>query len=168
VVKQLTGLTASGTFSLTAAEQDVIYKFIPNATSIALGVRIITYNGNTNVGTKDYTINALVGGGIVPTFTNITHTEAVTAVKNNVGAYVQQMSKLQIAITGGAGVKFSTIKSYKITVDDQVLNAVSGTTQAIQRAGTVPIVATITDSRGRIASKTLNITVLAYTFPKFI
>lgn len=139
---------------------------IPNAASGTGTITCETYSGATLIGTKTVGFTLTAGSAIVPDFTTVTSSETVTAVSTNVGAYVQNLSKLALAITGAAGVYGSTIASYKIEVAGQTINSASGTTPAvISASGTVPIVGTVTDSRGRTKSKTVNVTVLPYTPP---
>lgn len=132
-------------------------------------MRVHTYNGGTLVGFKDQSLTISAPASIVPAFTTITATEATAGIAANIGGFVQGISKLALAITGAAGAYSSTISSYKIEVSGQTINAVSGTTPAaIASSGTVSIVATITDSRGRTATKTVNVTVLPYQPPSII
>lgn len=138
---------------------------VPNATSGNGVLTTKTYSGATLIGTKTSGFAAAVPTSVVPSFTTITVSEATPGVAANVGAYVQGVSKLNLAITGAAGVDGSTITSYKIEVAGQTINAVSGTSLAINASGTVAVKGTITDSRGRTATKTVNITVLAYAPP---
>lgn len=129
-------------------------------------MRVNTYNGGTLIGYKDQSLTIQAPASVVPTFTTVTATEATAGIAANIGGFVQGISKLALAITGAAGAYSSTISSYKIAVAGQTINAISGTTlAAIASTGTVAIVATITDSRGRTATKTVNVTVLAYTPP---
>lgn len=130
-------------------------------------LRLHTYSGSNLIGYKDYGITLVAPANAVPSFTTVTHSEATPGVAANVGKYVQNISKLNLAITGAAGYQGSTITGYKIEVGGQTVNTQSGVTpSAISAAGAVvPIVATVTDSRGRTASKTVNIEVLAYGPP---
>jgi hypothetical protein len=50
-------------------------------------------------------------------------------------------------------------------VAGQTINAVSGTTGVLTQSGSLDLVGTITDSRGRTASKTVSITVMNYALP---
>lgn len=140
---------------------------IPNATQGNGHIRVITYSGATLIGQKDTAITIKAGAAIVPSFTTVTHAEATAGVAAAIGGYVQSVSTLALAITGATVAYSSPIASYKITVAGQTINAVSGTTPAaIAEAGSaVAITATITDGRGRTATKTVNIVVLAYAPP---
>lgn len=141
---------------------------ITTATSATCTITVETFSGSTSLGKKSTSFSLKVPASIVPGFTTVTHSEATPGVATNVGAYVRGVSSLNLAVTGAAGAEGSTIKSYKIEVDGQTINAASGTTTPINASGTVPIKATVTDSRGRTATKTVNATFLDYGPPKFV
>lgn len=142
---------------------------IPNSATGTGIIKTTTYSGATVIGTTNSNITLTAPLTAVPSFTTITHSEATAGVAAAVGAYVQSISKLNLAITGAAGYQGSTITSYKIEVGTQAVNAASGVTpNPISVSGTVVITGTVTDSRGRTATKTVNATVLAYAPPKFI
>lgn len=138
---------------------------IPNNTSGLLSIIVQTYSGATLIGSKTVTITMTVPSSIIPDFTTITDSEATVGLAANVGAYVQSLSKLNLAITGAAGAYGSTISSYKIELTGTTINASSGVSNVVSTSGTVTITGTITDSRGRVKVKTVNITVLAYVPP---
>ena len=140
---------------------------IPNASSGSMTIILRTYYGNTQIGSDQYyyyTMN--VPASVVPTMNSVTCVDTVDDVKNLVGAYVQNKSKLSFAIVGATGSYGSTIKSYKIVGCGYTINAVSGATGVVTVSGPQTITATITDSRGRTAIRTLEINILAYLSPK--
>lgn len=138
---------------------------IPNATSGAVTIRCITKNGSTTVGIKTVSMTIKVPASVVPTISAVAVTEATSGLAAQFGAFIQSKSKLKVAITA-AGAKGSTIKSYKTTLLGSTYTAASFTTGAVASAGTLSMVTTVTDSRGRTAKKTTTITVLAYTKPQ--
>lgn len=166
--------TASGTVandvgaSYTWTPPLSILSGIPNAVSGTATLTTKTYNGTTLVGSHTDTITISAPASVVPTLTDITITEANAAVTAAaIGGFVQNQSKLALGIVGAAGIYGSTITNYHISAAGQSINAVSGTTPgAIDTSGTVSIIATITDSRGRTASRTETITVLPWAAPK--
>ena len=109
----LNGYTTSATLILNETHQNRIYQRIPNAISISVKITCRTYNGSTLIGSKSKNVTAYVDSSIVPTFTTITHSENNLTVKDIVGKYIQGLSKLNLAITGAAGAKYSTIKVIK-------------------------------------------------------
>ena len=141
---------------------------IPNATSGTLTIYCDTYNGSTLIGTKSTTLKANVPSSVVPTFNTITHSEQNSAVAAlNLGKYIQGLSRIKFTISGAAGVYGSTIKTYKIEFEGKTYTSSSATVTPAG-AGSLTVKATITDSRGRSASKTVTINVLAYAPPKLI
>ena len=141
----------------------------PNSSSGSGTLKITTYYGSVQIGsTQSATITLSVPSSVVPSFTAITCVEYVSEVESKVGLYVQNKTRLTLAITAASGSYGSTIKTYKITGCGQTINAISGTTGVITVSGTQTITATITDSRGRTATKTLAINILPYTAPKIL
>lgn len=138
---------------------------IPNTTSGTLTIKCITKNGTSTVGEKTTLLTAKVPASIVPTISSVAHVEANTGTIESIGAYVQSKSKIKATITA-AGSYSSTIKSYSSTFEGKTYSGSSFTTDTVSTGGTLNIVTTVTDSRGRTASKTTSITVLAYEPPK--
>lgn len=143
---------------------------VPNATSAGVWIRTTTYSGATYIGQTTSAFTLAVPASYVPDFTTILNTEATGGVAANVGKYVQGISTLALEITGEVGTTGSTITARKIEVMSgstilQTINADSGTTAPITASGTITLRGTVTDSRGRTATKSVNITVLAYQPP---
>lgn len=160
-----TGVGASTTWAIPTS----LLNQIPNATAGVGNIHTITYDASSNViGATDTPITITAPSSAVPTITSVTATEATTTpnVASLVGGFVQGISTLAVAITGGAGVYGSTIVSNKITIGTlQTINASSGTSTPVTETGTVAVTGTVTDSRGRTTSTTHNVTVLAYAKP---
>lgn len=138
---------------------------IPNTSSGTVTIRCITKNGSTVVGEKTVLLTAKVPTSIYPSISAVTHTEAATGIPSGVGAYVQSKSKLKVTITA-AGVYSSTIKSYSSTFQGKTYSGSSFTTDTIIGSGSMNIVTTVTDSRGRSSTLTTPLSVLAYEPPK--
>ena len=138
---------------------------IPNTTSGTVTIKCITKNGSTVIGEKTALLTAKVPATIVPTIGAVTHAEANTGTITTIGAYVQSKSKLKVTITA-SGANNSTIKSYSSTFGGKTYTGSSFTTDTVNTGGTLNIVTTVTDSRGRTATKTTAVTVLAYETPK--
>ena len=138
---------------------------IPSATSGTVTITAETLSGATVVGTKTTTFTATVPASAIPTIGTKTATEAVAGLATQFAAFIQGKSKLSLAMAA-SGVYGSTISSYSITGNGQTFSASSGTTNLLNTAGTNTITYKATDSRGRSATATLNVTVLAYTAPQ--
>lgn len=133
-------------------------------------ITIDTYDGATFIGTKTVVVPVTLAASEKPTIAAITDAEATTSpnVSSLIGAYVQGVTTLALALTSPAGIHGSTIVSREIKVAGQTLTANGTTPAAIAASGTVPITATVTDSRGRVSDVTTkNVTVLAWAPPVF-
>lgn len=153
------GTSKAWTVPLSLASQ------IPNGTSGTCTITCKTYNGSTLIGTKTVSFTAKVPSSVVPSISALTVSEAVSGLNSQFGAYVQNKSKLKVAITA-AGSYSSTIKTYKTTIAGKSYTGSSVTSGVITSSGTVTISTTVTDSRGRTATKSTTVTVQAYTAPK--
>lgn len=158
--------TSSTSYSWTVPNNFMNY--IPNSTSTTGTIYVDTYNGTKLVGTRSVNLRTTVPSSVVPNFSSIGHSEqnsAVAALNLGSGVYAQNLSKIKFTINGAAGAYGSTIKSYKIVYDGTTYNSSSATTGTIKNSGTRTVTATITDSRGRTASKSATVSVLAYNSP---
>jgi hypothetical protein len=158
--------TSSTSYSWTVPNSFMNY--IPNSTSTTGTIYVDTYNGTKSVGTKSVSLKTNVPSSVVPSFSSIGHSEqnsAVAALNLGSGVYARNLSKIKFTINGASGTYSSTIKSYKIVYDGTTYNSSSATTGTIKNSGTRTVTATITDSRGRTASKSTTVSVLAYNSP---
>lgn len=138
---------------------------IPNTTSGTMTIRCITKNGSTTIGTKTVLLTVKVPASVVPTISAVTLTEATAGLAAQFGAFIQDKSTVKATITA-AGAKGSTIKSYSTTFQGQTYTGNAWTSGVLTSSGSLSMVTKVTDSRGRTASKTTTLTVLAYTKPK--
>lgn len=138
---------------------------IPNTSSGTVTIKCITKNGTTVVGEKTALLTAKVPASVVPSISSVTHAEANTGTITTIGAYVQSKSKLNVTVTA-SGASGSTIKSYSSTFLGKTYTGSSFTTDTVYSGGSLDIVTTVTDSRGRTATKTTTVTVLSYEPPK--
>lgn len=142
----------------------------PNSTKLAVTLITNTYNGSTYVGRSECTVTLAIPSSEVPSLT--VAVSDPTNVKTNYGGYfVQLRSKIKVTITG-TGIQGSTIKAYSIKVGRTqgtgtiyTANAKTGTTNFLQFAGSAWVTCTVTDSRGRTATKSIEYTVKPYSVP---
>lgn len=138
-------------------------KNIPDSTSDIATFTLETISGSTSVGSKSVNATIKVRSSIVPTIgtVGISDTNSICA---GIGQYVQNQSKLKfmIATSGNQG---STITSVSTKFNNQTYTGSTFTTQAIQNSGTLTYTITVTDSRGRTATKSGSVSVTAYNPP---
>lgn len=138
---------------------------VPNGTSISVTVICRTFNGSTNLGDKYTSFTAYVPSSVVPSMGNPTASRVDNGVPSGWGVYVKGYSKVTISMTSVSGSYGSTIKSYSITGPNLSSTSSSATSGVLGSAGTNTYTCTITDSRGRTASKTVSISVVDYSKP---
>lgn len=138
---------------------------IPNTTNGTVTIRCITKNGTTAVGTKTVLLTARVPATVIPSVGTVTVSEATTGLASSIGAFVQSQSTLNVSITA-SGSYGSTIKSYSSTLQGKTYTGASFKSDVLTQSGTLSLVTTVTDSRGRTARKTTSVSVLAYSSPR--
>nr|DAI77110.1 MAG TPA: baseplate wedge protein [Caudoviricetes sp.] len=138
-------------------------KNMPDTTSAIATFILETLNGNTVIGRKSINATVQVRSGIVPTVGNPT-IEDTNSISKAMDLYVQSQSciKFTIPTSGNQG---STITSVSTKFNGQTYSGSTFTTQAIQNSGTLSYTITVTDSRGRTATKSGSINVVAYNPP---
>lgn len=146
------------TIPLTLANQ------IPSATSGVGTITLETYSGNTLVGSSAASFTATVSNTVIPKISKLSISDATSGIAAQFGAFVQSKSKLKVETTA-EGIYGSTISSIAVTFENNKYNGASITTAAIKGSGSIDVSVTATDSRGRAATTSQTITVLAYSRP---
>lgn len=138
-------------------------KNIPDLTSGIATFTLETISGSTSVGSKSVNATIKVRSGVVPSIetVSISDTNSICA---GIGQYVQSQSKLKFSIAT-SGNQGSTITSVSTKFNGQTYSGSTFTTQTIQNSGTLTYTITVTDSRGRTATKSGSINVVAYNPP---
>lgn len=139
---------------------------IPSTTSGTWNILVRTKSGSTIIGDKIINITLNVPSNVVPSISSVAVAEATAGIAAQFAAYIQGRSTFKVTVAA-AGNQGSTIKSYSVKADGKTYSGNSNvfTTQVINGSGSISVVATVTDGRGRTASKTVSVTVLAYSSP---
>jgi len=139
---------------------------IPNAASGTVTVRCITKSGSTTIGTKTVTFTAKVPASVLPSVSNVAHSEAASGLAAQFGAYIQNKTKLKVTVTA-AGAKGSTVKEYQASLLNKTYDDQTFTTDLLNKSGTHTLKVRVKDSRGRWSDyEEVSVTVLAYSTPK--
>ena len=156
----VTGTSQSWTPPISLARK------IPKATSGTWNILVRTKSGGTRIGDKSINITLNVPSNVAPSISSVAVAEATAGIASQFSAFVQGRSKLKLTISA-AGNQGSTINSYSVKVDGKTYSGDSNvfTTQVINGSGSIAVKATVTDSRGRTATKTVNVGVSAYSSP---
>ena len=161
IVNKTSGASASWTPSVSELAGQ-----LPNSTRGYGTLTLITYSGTTEVGRNSYVFYCNVPSNIVPTVGTITLTP--TAINGN-NILVQGKNKLTINVTGSSAGTGSSIKSYTFSGPDISTTTTSSSVviNSVSTSGTLTYTIKVTDSRGRVTSKTATITCYGYAAPFF-
>ena len=152
------------TYTFTSTELETIYNLYTTTDKVTIGAVIETYNGSTKIGeSSEATMILTMPLTVVPSFTSVT----AAGVDLFGSLYLQSKSSVKLTVNGAAGIYGSTIKSYSIKGDTFSYSGTDNiyTTTVLEHSGDITFTATVTDSRGRTASKTVKITVTPYSSP---
>lgn len=139
---------------------------IPAKTSDTVTITCKTYNGSTLIGTKTVTATIKIPetADFMPLISSVT-VEDTKGYASKYGGYVQGKSVPKLTIS--AASEYSDIKSYKVKFQGSTVTVSSNVISlaTISETGTLNIVVTATDGRGRTASTTITIDALEYNAP---
>lgn len=159
---------ASGTISSSAGSSVSwtppmsLLNQIPDTTSASGTIKVVTKSGSTTVGTASKTFTLVAGAGVTPTVNSVTWTDDNPSTASNIGAFVQNASRIRgtVSSTGAYG---SSIVKERFTIGSTEVP--EGTAVTIAQAGTVAAGGKATDSRNRVDTKSVPFSVLAYSPP---
>lgn len=161
-IEVATDIATSQTFTLPMA----ICNSITDSTTGEIRLMLRTYSGTTIIGSDVVKmVSVSVPSSVVPTMNNPTATRVDNSIPSGWGVYVKGFSKVTIAASGASGVYGSTIKSYSISGPGLSSTASSATSAVLSESGTLTYKVTVTDSRGRTVTKSVDISVIDYSPP---
>lgn len=156
----------------SASAITALYTASKSANSITVTLVCQTYSGTTPIGSAtSRTATATVSSSLLPSLSGITATEANTSVGSLLGGnnFAQNLSTIKFTVTGGAPSTGATISSYSISFNGWTWTGTTTpptpTTPIIDRTGNLTATVTLTDSRARTASKSVIVTMIAYSPP---
>lgn len=169
-----TGITDTVTFD-TSTIANEMYQQIPNASVGEGNVTAVTYNGSTQIGTKNVIFNAKVTNSS-PTF-NAEYQDInsqTTAITDNNQQLIRNNSNLQISVTNASAKNYATLSSLTAVINGTTYTgSLRGTGGSID-VGTLNLSSNttaqviLTDSRGISTTKNLNLIILDWVLPTAI
>lgn len=159
------------TLVLSTSEQNTIYNYLRNETSWTIILHCSTFYSGSQIGdTTERSATVSISTSIIPSFDELQTYESNPNVPSGIGGYISGISTLGMKIIGAIGAKYSTIVEYRFYVSNWINWASS--TKNYTGSGAIPftsnftLTATVVDSRGRTASKSVTIVVIEYIPPK--
>lgn len=147
---------------------------VTSSTSLRIAIIVDTYNGGTLIGTTERSdVYIQFPSSMVPTINSwtLSDTGTTSAIFAKKGEFTQSLSVLKNVVSA-SGVYGSTITKYELSYNGGAAKSSTDPTFSLSppdvftNAGTnIPLKLTVTDTRGRTASMTKNITVLSYSPP---
>lgn len=138
---------------------------IPTASEGPYTITAITRtSAGAEVGRRSYTGTLRVPAASAPTVTAYSATDTNTSVATLVGAYVEDLSVIQLASVTATASGGATIDDRRLEIEGASLRV--GDSRALLNSGTIPVTAAAWDSRGARGSLSSSINVLAYTGPQ--
>lgn len=153
-----TGVTTGTTWTIPLS----FMTLLPYAVSGSGTIYVDTYQGSTKIGTKWCGFTATVPASIKPSCSLTL--DDVTGADNTYGSPVQGLSRIKIT-TNTTPAYGSPIVSYVVKANGATYSEAEATTGVLQDSGSSPVTVTVKDGRGRTASASYTMTVLAYSKP---
>lgn len=145
---------------------------IPSTASGVWEIQCETKLGDRSIGTAVLEMTLIVPASVVPSIGSFTRSMVSdNATVTSWGIFVQSLSSLRLQLSAAAS--YSTISRWEIKWADGTLSgsnagasiSIDQTTQLLASTGTLNVVATVTDARGRSTTRTLSYTVHPYAPP---
>ena len=165
IVTKSSNTSISWTPPLSLASQ------FPSATSGTCTLTVTTYSGNTSLGTTTKTITLSIPTSVKVTISSVSLQEATSGLASKFGAYIQGYSKIKIttntSTSNAYGATLVSVSPVTLSGNSttQTLSGSPVTSAVVQSSGTVNYSSKIKDTRGRTATSSGTVTVLAYSSP---
>ena len=180
LIKEHTGVTTSGNFSISSTERNLILNAMPTSTTATTWAWVET-SKDGNTATSDslaVATTVTLDAEFKPTLGTISWAESTgtTYVKTALGYttgtafFLQNKSKVTFTVPVTLSNTTTTLTSIRVQFagTDQTTSASPVTTGFLQTSGTLSYTITATDSRGRTATSTAgSIVVRAYSNPTY-
>lgn len=173
---------ALGTYSGTATSSTTTLEYVipfawcnalPNAATGQANVTCQVLYGGKVYSSFTVKLTVSVPSSVVPTLTSITLADkSDTPVPSAWSMFIQHKSGVRVSAITTAGAYSSTIKSIKLQVGNQSVSQNYSASSLplidpVTQSGSLSCTVTVTDSRGRTASKSATVTFVPYAAPKF-
>ena len=167
------GSATSSTTTLEYAVPIAWCNALPNAATGQANVTCQVLYGGQVYSSFTTKLAVSVPASVVPSLTSITLADKTdTPVPSSWNMFIQHKSGVRVSAITTAGAYSSTIKSIKLQVGAQAVSmnySASSLPQidSVTLSGSLTCTVTVTDSRGRTASKSATVTFVPYAAPKF-
>lgn len=176
VIQTISDYTSNTSFTLNSSAINSIYSAVTTNKTVTLSFTLQTYDGSTLLGTSDAVTKTLNITNSNPTIGNITYLDTnstTTAITGNNKYIIRNNSTLQITINNLTALNSATLSTLKLTGGgiNETINLSGTMSTKVYNAGVInqssnfTLTATLTDSRGFTATKTITILVYDWLMP---
>ena len=158
--------TGAASWTVTVPES-LCAAYAADSENLILKAYMEVYQTGTYVGSDAKNFTMQVPSSAVPTIGAFTAALNANGVDAAITGYVQGYSKCNLAMGSVAGALGSSIAAYEIYGGGWYLASSSASYGPFAQTGNITFTARVTDSRGRTATRTVSINVLAYAPPSF-
>lgn len=141
----------------------------PSSTNGTITIGLNTYNGSTQIGgTQTVNLDITIPASVVPSVSSVSVSEREQPIQLFGAGYIQGKSRFLVN-SSTSGAYGSWITGYRFDVGSQSYTNTSNSyemQETVRDSGTVTIKVTVTDSRGRTASRSITVSVLPYSVPQ--
>lgn len=131
-------------------------------TSVTVNLTITTYSGSTTIGSSTVPVSYAIPESVAPTCS--LRIQDYSGFDTTYGGMIKGCSRMVIMVDSETQYG-AIISSHRISADGVVYTEPSVITDYIKSSGTLTVTATVTDSRGRTASASMDVEVMDYSIP---
>ena len=169
------GFNGTYTLELTEAERNTLRALTPNSKTLAVRETVCAMNGNTELSAnfKDYTMTIVDADPTLSATYEDTNSTTTNITGNN-QLIIRNNSTLEIDVSNATAYKSATLSTITTELNGTIYNGTLSDGSATFDIGTINVsenitaVVTLTDSRGFIGTKNVNIQVLDWVLPTAI
>ena len=176
-IQTINSYVSGASFTFDSYALNAIYAAVTTSKTITLNFRLQTYNGSTLVGTSTVVNKTFTIDNSNPTIGTLTYADVnntTTAITTNNQYIIRNNSTLQVTVGSLAAINNATLATLTLTgggISRTI--TLSGTTDSsevvnigtVNQANNFTLTATLTDSRGYTATKTVNVLVYDWVLP---
>lgn len=165
--KNVTISTAATTSVTYTPKSSDFASQIPKAMTGRGTITVVTKNGSTTIGSKQIPISLMIPSSIKPSIGSISVADLNATVNTVLGAsvYLQYLSQIKFTVNSPTASLGSTVSQTSLNFNGQSWNTSTATASNISKTGSLTCTATVIDGRGLIATKSVAVTITAYSSP---
>ena len=177
IIQTVSNYTSAASFNLNSSALSRIYSAVTTSKTVTLGFYLNTYDGSTLLGASDVVTKVLNITNSAPTIGSITYLDTnstTTAITGNNQYIIRNNSRLRITVSALTALNNASLSSLKLSgggINTTITLSGSTASSKVYDAGVInqssnfTLTATLTDSRGFTATKSITVLVYDWVLP---